>query len=175
MGRRETARGEAAGADQGRADPRDRSRGPALRLYLDTSALLKLYIDEEGADLVRARRTEADTVATSLITLVEARAALARRRHAGHSSPAQHRRALDELTDDWDRYVRLEVSESLVSRAAALAETHRLRGYDAVHLASALLLTDRLGGETAFGSWDDALDAAAAREGLRLFRERRRR
>jgi len=71
--------------------------------------------------------------------------------------------------------VRLEVSESLVRRAADLAETHRLRGYDAIHLASALLLADRLGGETAFGSWDDALDTAAAREGFLLLRERRRR
>jgi predicted nucleic acid-binding protein len=104
---------------------------------------------------------------------VEARVALARRRRAGHSSPAQHRRALDELAEDWDRYVRLEVSGSLVRRAAELAEAPRLRGYDAIHLASALLLADRLGGETIFASWDDVLDAAAAREGFRLLRERR--
>jgi hypothetical protein len=58
--------------------------------------------------------------------------------------------------------------------AARLAEVHRLRAYDAVHLASAVILARRPGGETLFVSWDDQLDAAAAREGLRLVRRRRR-
>jgi uncharacterized protein len=175
VGGRKAEGSEAADPDQGWADPQNRSRGPALRLYLDTSALLKLYIDEEGSDLIRARRAEADMVGTSLITLVETRAALARRRRAGHASLAHQRRVLAELSGDWDRYVKLEVSDSLVRRAAELAEIHYLRGYDAVHLASALLLSDRLGDETAFGSWDDALDIAASREGLSLVREHRRR
>ena len=160
--------------DQGQADSSDGPRGPALRLYLDTSALLKLYVDEEGANLLQSSRTSAEIVATSLLTLVEARAALARRRRAGDVSSAAYRHALGELAHDWERYVRIEVSESLVVRAASLAEAHRLRGYDAIHLASALLLSDRLGGDTVFASWDDALDAAAAREGLRLLRGRRR-
>lgn len=175
MGRRTSARRRPSPRpDQGQADSSDGPRGPALRLDLDTSALLKLYVDEEGANLLQSSRTSAEIVATSLLTLVEARAALARRRRAGDVSSAAYRHALGELAHDWERYVRIEVSESLVVRAASLAEAHRLRGYDAIHLASALLLSDRLGGDTVFASWDDALDAAAAREGLRLLRGRRR-
>lgn len=112
-------------------------------------------------------------MATSTLTLVEARAALARRRRAGDASAAQYRGAVTALADDWERYVRLEVTEPLVRRAAELAEAHRLRGYDALHLASALVMTERLGADTVFGSWDDALDAAAAREGFTLLRRRR--
>jgi len=125
---------------------------------------------------VLARRSVADAerVATSIVTLVEARAALARRRHAGDLAPADHRRAVADLADDWERWVRLEVSEPLTREAAGLAERHRLRGYDAIHLASALLLAARVGEPIMLASWDDALDAAAAREGLTVLRRRRR-
>jgi len=112
-------------------------------------------------------------VATALVTLVESRAALARRRHHGDVSATHHRDALVSLADDWERVVRIDVNERLVNRAAQLAETHRLRGYDAIQLASGLLFAERLGEDTLFCSWDDALDAAAAREGLPLLRVRR--
>lgn len=71
--------------------------------------------------------------------------------------------------------MRIEVTEDLLRDAASLAETHRLRAYDAVHLASAKLVRGRLGGDTTFASWDDDLDTAAAREGFTLLRSRRRR
>jgi predicted nucleic acid-binding protein len=109
-----------------------------------------------------------------MVTLVETRAALARRRHHADLSAPHHRAALTAFGDDWERLARIEVSESLVARAADLAEGHRLRGYDAIHLASALYFAERFGGDdTVFGSWDDALDRAAAREGLRLLRRGR--
>jgi predicted nucleic acid-binding protein len=108
-----------------------------------------------------------------LVTLVEARAGLARRRRASEIPPADYRNAVAELTEDWDRYVKIGVSEMLVKHAADLAERHRLRGYDAIHLGSALLLADEIG-DVVFASWDDDLDAAAAREGLPVLRPRRR-
>jgi predicted nucleic acid-binding protein len=134
------------------------------------SALLKLCVEEEGADLVRGRRQEATSVATSLVTLVEARAELARRRHQGDVTAAEHRNALASFTGDWERLVRIGLNERLADRAAQLAEVHRLRAYDAIQLASGLLFAERLGEDTLFGSGDDALDAAAAREGLQLLR-----
>jgi len=133
-----------------------------------------VYIEEDGSSLVREPWEQATSVATSLLTLVETRAALARRRHRGDVSPAHHRHALDDLTSDWDRLVHIEVNERLVNRAAGLAEAHRLRGYDAIHLASALVFAERLVENTLFGSWDDALDGAAVREGLPTLRSRRR-
>lgn len=121
---------------------------------------------------MRERREEVTSGATSLVTLVETRAALVRRRHHGDVSAAHYRNALDSLTEDWERVVRIDVNERLVNRAAHLAEVHRLRGYDAIQLASGLLFAERLGEDTLFASWDDALDAAAAREGLPLLRAR---
>jgi uncharacterized protein len=131
-------------------------------------------VEEEGSDLVRERRDEATSVATSLVTVVEARATLARRRHHGDLAAAAHRTALESLTADWERIVRIGLNEHLVGRAAQLAEQHRLRAYDAIQLTCGLLFAERLGDDTLFGSWDDALDAAASREGLGVLRARRR-
>jgi len=131
-------------------------------------------VEEEGSSLVREQREQATSVGTSLVTLVETRAALSRRRHHGDVSPSHHRVALASFAEDWERVVRIDVNEGLATRAAHLAETHRLRAYDAIQLASGLLFAERLGDDTLFGSWDDTLDAAATREGLRLLRARLR-
>ena len=54
-----------------------------MRLYLDSSALVKLYVVEDGSSLVRQFVDQAEIVSTSLVTYVEARAALSRRRREG--------------------------------------------------------------------------------------------
>ena len=135
---------------------------------------MKLYLDEEGAELVRENLNEATAFGTSVITYVEARSALARRRQRADLSAAEYRRVVGDFETDWPRYVRTEITEELLRHGAKLAEVHRLRAYDAVHLASAMLLRDRLGDEVTFASWDDSLDRAAAREDFRLLRLRRR-
>jgi predicted nucleic acid-binding protein len=137
-----------------------------VTLYLDTSALVKLYVAEDGSTLVRRAIADADRVATSEIAYVEARAAFARRRREGNLLPVQQRRIVRALDADWGRYHRLDVTETLIRQAAVLAERHRLRAYDAIHLASAALLKARLGPPVVFACWDDPLAAAARREGL---------
>ena len=59
-------------------------RGPALILYLDTSALVKLYVRERGSARVRAQVGKADAIATSVVAYAEARAAFAR--HAARAA-----------------------------------------------------------------------------------------
>ena len=137
-----------------------------MRLYLDTSALVKLYVEEDGSGAVRRAVGQSRPVATSAVAYVEARAAFSRRRNEGHLTAAEHRRVVRDLDADWDRFLRLEVTEPLIREAADLAEAHRLRAYDAIHLASARVMKERLGGTVLFASWDTHLERAAAREGL---------
>jgi predicted nucleic acid-binding protein len=137
-----------------------------VNLYLDTSALVKLYVDEEGSSTCRKAVVDARLVATSVVAYVEARAALARRRRERALSPSAHRGIIRSLDQDWGRYLRIEAGEALIHEAASLAERHRLRGCDAIHLASAILLKNRLAEPVVFSSWDVALEAAARREGL---------
>jgi predicted nucleic acid-binding protein len=138
-----------------------------VRLYLDTSALVKIYVDEEGSVGCRRAVAEADLIATSALAYVEARAAFARRRHEGALPPRGYRRVIADLDEDWSSYAVVGVTEGVIREGARLAERHRLRAYDAVHLASATMLRD---GERAervvFASWDAGLGRAARREGL---------
>ena len=138
-----------------------------MRLYLDTSALVKLYVAEDGSTLVREVLAQARLVATASIAYVEARAALARRRHEGSLPPLDHQRTIQAFDADWGRFFRIDMTESLIREAALLAERHRMRAYDAIHLASAATLKTQLGPVT-FLSWDIALEAAAHREGFGL-------
>ena len=133
-------------------------------LYLDTSSLLKVYLDEEHCDEVRAWIREVDVLATSRISLPEAAAALTRRRFRGDLSRAEFDDVLARLGADWSEYMRVDIDEV---RSADVAVRRRLRGFDAVQLAAALTLSDTLGpDELAFSSFDAALNEAVGREGV---------
>lgn len=133
---------------------------------------MKVYLDEEGSAAVRAGVATSTAVATSLLAFVEARAGLARRRRAGELSASEQRRLVRDFETDRERYVKIDVSERLVIESARLAEIHRLRAYDAIHLASALVLGVHAGEAPTFACWDRDLNAAADREGLPLLRGR---
>jgi hypothetical protein len=131
---------------------------------------LKSYFEEDGSDIVDEHLDRADLVATCWIAYVEARAAFARR-----LSPGERRRARASLDSDWPRYLKIDATEPLLREAAVVAETYRLKAYDAVHLASARTLRDRRVGPITFGSWDRELDEAASRDGFVLLTQSRNR
>jgi predicted nucleic acid-binding protein len=136
-------------------------------LYLDASALVKLYVEEPGSAAVTARLDRAEAVATVRVTYAEARAALARHRREGGLTVRSLRRVVRQLDAEWGTYNVVEVSDPVVRRAGALAERHALRGYDAVQLAAALDLRDA-GADLEFACFDGRLARAAARERLPL-------
>jgi predicted nucleic acid-binding protein len=133
-------------------------------VYLDTSSLLKLYLsDEDGGDDVRQTLAMADSAVTSSIAYTEARAAFARRYRERRLS----RRAFDsvrrEFDVDWPLYFVVEPSLSLLNEAGELAEHHRLRALDAIHLASFVDIARRNRGRPIdFSSFDARLNRAAA-------------
>jgi predicted nucleic acid-binding protein len=134
-------------------------------LYLDTSALVKLYVEEAGSTDVASWVERAGVVATARIAYAEARAAFARQQREGGLTTRSLRRAVAHLDDDWARYTVVEITDALVRSAGRYAERHALRGFDAMHLAAATQL--RGAGETVeFGCFDGALNRAARREKL---------
>ncbi len=156
-------------------------------LYLDTSALVKLYAEESGSDEVREAVKEARATAVSEICYVEARSALARREREGSFSEEEHDVAVEQLRRDFEEvYVLRPVTGGIVSLAGELARRHALRAYDAVHLATALDLREEARGladprpesveeglfeesddlETRLMSYDSSLDKAARAESL---------
>lgn len=112
-------------------------------LYLDTSALIKLYAEEPGAEEVRDAVKKAEVVAVSEIGYVEARSALARREREGSFSPEEHDKIVEKLERDFQEvYLLRRVSGGIVAQAGELVRRHALRAYDAVHLATALELRE---------------------------------
>ena len=153
------------------ASPRNRRRSGACRqamiLYLDTSSLIKLYVEEEGSETVRADVAGAEIIATSLLSYPEARAALARLRRERSLTPAEHRRAKSAFDQDWERYLVVLVAEPICRDAASLAESHGLRAYDSVNLECYRTLLLQGGGDVRFSSFDRRLNQVAARESRR--------
>lgn len=135
-------------------------------LYLDTSALVKLYVNEPGRPAVIRQVDGAAAVATARVTYAEARAAFARKRREGGIDGKGLRQVLERFDGEWPAYTVVDVSEPVVRRAGALAERHALRGYEALQLAAAVEL-QREGGEVSFACFDDRLLRAARRERLR--------
>jgi len=138
-------------------------------LYLDTSALVKLYVDELGSTAVATRVEHAEAVVTARVTYAEARAALARLRREGGLTVAALRRLVRELDLEWGAYSIVDITEPLVRQAGVLAERHALRGYDAIQLAAAVNVNTP-GIEVEFASFDVRLARAASRERLPLSR-----
>ncbi len=134
-------------------------------LYLDTSALVKLYVEETGTAEVVSWVDAATVVATSRVAFAEARAAFARHRREGGFTPGLWRKAVAILDDDWSRYAIVEVTDGVVRSAGQLADRHALRGFDAIHLASALELRGDQN-EVRFGCFDDRLSLAARKAKL---------
>jgi len=122
--------------------------------YLDTSAMVKLYVREQGSEAVRKLVDAASVVATSKVAYPEARAALARGFRDGLLEENDYRLVVAALQNDWPRYLALEVPDSLAWLAGELAEEHRLRGFDAIHLAAAVTLKKQVKSRVVAACWD---------------------
>lgn len=132
-----------------------------MSTYVDTSTLIKLLVEEPGTDQAAAIWAAADRVVSVRLLEVEARAALATACRADRLTAKQHSTARAALADLLDQLDVVEVTGALVAAAAELAEREALRGYDAVHLAAALLVEADI-----LTSADTALSEAAQRQGL---------
>ena len=137
-------------------------------LYLDTSALVKLYVEEPLSQELTEAVAEAEAVATSLIAYTESRAALARARRESRLSTQAYRRIVGEFVEDWPRYITIAVTDPLVKDAGDLADRRALRGYDALQLASVLNLCQQVTVSVTFLAFDRTLSLAAKREGVAL-------
>jgi uncharacterized protein len=131
--------------------------------YFDTSAIVPLVIAEPGSPLARSVWESADRVVSVRLVYPEARAALAHAHRLGRLASRQHRAAVSDLEARHDELDLIEIDDDLARRAGDLAETHALRGDDAVHLAAAMTVGAE---ETVLVAGDRTLLAAAAAVGL---------
>lgn len=145
--------------------------------YFDSSALVKYYIIEAGTawvrNLIDSRLDEewAHAISTSALTWAEVISAFARRHRMGEIAAHLYRALTARFLQEARlRYGRLRVNDAVIEAAVELIQRHPLRAYDAVQLATALILNSALIADTlpplTFVSADDVLCQAARAEGL---------
>lgn len=134
--------------------------------YLDTSAFVPLLIAEPASAACRRFWDDADAVVSSRLLYVETAAALAQARRMDRLTGLEHQESLGLLDQLWAEVDVAEVDEPVVIRAAALAHQLALRGYDAVHCASAEQFNDE---DVVAAAGDQRLLAAWAESGVATF------
>jgi hypothetical protein len=112
--------------------------------YFDTSAVVKLLIDEPGSQTVEQVWHATDARVCATVGYAETAAALGRAGRTGRLSPSGVRRSVASLAAVWMSFHRRVVDDELASHAANLALTHGLRGFDAIHLAAAVASAELL-------------------------------
>ncbi|MGH2523161.1 MAG: type II toxin-antitoxin system VapC family toxin [Anaerolineales bacterium] len=140
-------------------------------LYADASMLVKRYLTEAGSDRVAALLVPPTLAGTALITRAEIAAALSKATRVGALTRNQAAQSLHEFRAHWPHLLRLRLSEAVVARADELAWEHGLRGYDAVHLAVALMWQANLDEPLTFATFDYQLWQAAQAQGLSVWPE----
>ena len=140
--------------------------GDKMVVYLDTSSLVKLYVEEDESSKIDALVKSSEVTATSLVAYVEARAAFSRRFREKAFTTNEYNLLKEFFDKDWSHYLILSVTENIVRLASDLAEKHALRGFDSIHLASALTLHQELSSPILFSCFDYKLQKASEREGL---------
>jgi len=134
-------------------------------VYFDSSAFVKLLVDEPGTELAEGLWTGCDAAVSSRLAYPEVRAALAAAHRARRLRSAELGRAEATWERIWAATRPVELTDAVTRHAGHLATDHALGGADAVHLAS-LLAVGRA--ETLMAVWDLRLRSGAHSAGVRL-------
>lgn len=125
-----------------------------MSLYLDSSALLKRYIDEHDSSRYNAILASDTTWLTCRLTWVEVWRNLGRRLPRPDASVAR-----DAFRADWQHLAIVEIDACLAEDAGRLADLTGSRSLDALHLAA----LERVGPSSAALVTADLRQAQAAR------------
>ncbi|MGH3931509.1 MAG: type II toxin-antitoxin system VapC family toxin [Pseudonocardiaceae bacterium] len=132
-------------------------------VYFDSSALVKLVVEEAGSDLAAQLWDGCSAALSSRLAYPEVRAALA----AAHRNHDLDEDGLNSAEHAWENYWAatrpVELTPAVERRAGELARLHALRGADSVHLASALAIADP---DLVIAVWDRRLHVGAQAAGL---------
>jgi predicted nucleic acid-binding protein len=108
--------------------------------YFDSSAFVKLLVEEDGSDVAAALSDGCDAAVSSRLAYPEVLAALAAAARAHRLGADEQLQAQVMWEEYWAAIRAVELTENIAHHAGHLATAHALRGADAVHLASVLAI-----------------------------------
>lgn len=136
-----------------------------MLVYFDSSAFVKLLVEEDGSDLAAALWDGCDAAVSSRLAYPEVRAALAAAGRDHRLDPDDQGRAEAAWEGYWAATRTVRLTGRVTAHAGRLAGQHALRGADAVHLASLLAVGAM---DTLFAVWDQRLRAGAQSVGVQV-------
>ena len=142
-----------------------------MRLYLDTSALAKRYLHEVGSDDIKQIILQADSVAISIVGKVEMFSALSRTPQYGVGEETI-KLASQAFREDYSGLLFLKLHDGVVNLACEIAYKYKLRGFDAIHLATALIWMEEGEEMVHFYTYGHQLWHAAKKTKLKVFPEK---
>ena len=135
--------------------------------YFDSSSIVKWFFDEPFMELARDIKDKAGSIFTSLISFPEVLSAFNRAWKDGRCLKPEMELVRDEFMRIWPDFRWIKIDERLIVRTENLIFRYNLKGFDAVHMASAILLMKESAGiELFFSSFDKNLNRAAQKEGF---------
>jgi len=137
-------------------------------LYCDTSALIKRYVQEEGSSELAEIWTQALHICTSTVAFAESMAVFGRKYREGMLNREKFRHVTAEFKREYQHLILVPVSEDLNKLIEELIIKYPLRGFDVIHLSSALLIKQAGKLNTYFAAFDKTLNQAAKEENLKV-------
>jgi predicted nucleic acid-binding protein len=134
-------------------------------VYFDSSALVKLVVEEPGSQLAAELWDACDGALSSRLAYPEVRTALAASARNHELQPEELLEAEQAWQEFWAATRKVELTAHVEQQAGHLARVHALRGADAVHLASALAVDDD---DLVVAVWDRRLHSGALASGMRV-------
>jgi len=138
-------------------------------LYLDTSALVKKYFKEVGSNHVISLWKKSIAIVTSSVAYAETMASFYRKKREANIKEKLITKTINIFKKDWKSFVRIEANDDLNEKIDKLIDRYPLRGFDAIHLASALIINETVSEAFLFACFDKRLLNAAITEGLNTF------
>jgi uncharacterized protein len=138
-------------------------------VYIDTSALVKRYIQEANSGDVVTLLDQANLTGSILLTRVEMASAFSKAVRMKWLDLQTSEEAWQDFLLHWRSFSRLVVTQPLIDRASRLAWDYGLRAYDATHLAAALLWQETLETPVTLATYDRELWQAGKKAGLSVW------
>lgn len=135
-------------------------------IYWDTSALIKFFVREAGTEQVKDLIEKDPHVVISKIAFSEAHSALARRKREKVLPKEDYQKTVRRWNRFWKSCLIVELSDEILSSTERSIMNYPLRGFDAIHLASAIFFRSSIDSSLKFACSDNCLLEVAEKEGF---------
>ena len=139
-----------------------------MRVYLDTSAYAKRYINEVGSDEIENELSMATELGLSIISIPEFISAMNRRLREKSISKSEYAEIKIRLTEEIVDINIIQLTGSVIKNTTMLLEKNVLRALDAIHIATAMLWQQQETEELVIFSFDKQMQICAKACGIKL-------